>query len=208
MRLFIAVNLPAALRDAIYADAESLRAATTAIRWVSPAALHVTLKFLGEQDESLVTPLRDALESVASSHAAISASTTDVGAFPNFRRPRVVWVGMTGERALQSLASDIDRVLAPLGMAREARAFQAHLTLGRVKGELAPAQATTLAAAAKSVRGSRELAVQTVDLMQSELGPGSRNSSSKTLGSANCPFRAAESRSCCARSGAGRCRRA
>ncbi len=172
MRLFIAVNLPAAVRDAIYADAEPMRAAATAIRWVSPAALHVTLKFLGEQDESLVMPLRGALESVVPTHAPISAKTIDVGAFPNFRRPRVVWVGMTGERALQSLAGDIDRALTPLGIPREARAFQAHLTLGRVKGELGPAEAATLAAAAKSCRGSRELTVQTVDLMRSELGPG------------------------------------
>jgi 2'-5' RNA ligase len=172
MRLFIAVNLPVAVRDAIYADAEPLRAATTSIRWVSPAALHVTLKFLGELDASLVNPLRDVLESVVPGHAAITARTTDVGAFPNFRRPRVVWVGMTSERALQSLAGDIDRALTPLGIPREARAFQAHLTLGRVKGELVPAQATALAAAAKSSRGSRELAVRTVDLMQSELGPG------------------------------------
>ena len=172
MRLFIAVNLPAAVRDAIYADVEPLRGATTAIRWVSPAALHVTLKFLGEQDESLVIPLRDVLESVVPPHAAIFARTTDVGAFPNFRRPRVVWVGMTSERALQSLAGDIDRALTPLGIPRDARAFQAHLTLGRVKGELGPTQATALAAAAKSCQGSRELAVRTVDLMQSELGPG------------------------------------
>ncbi len=97
MRLFIAVNLPAAVRDAIYADAEPLRAATNAIRWVSPAALHVTLKFLGEQDESLVAPLRDVLETVVPTHAAISVRTTEVGAFPNFRRPRVVWVGMTSD---------------------------------------------------------------------------------------------------------------
>lgn len=172
MRLFIAVNLPPSVRDAIYADAQPLREATTAVRWVSPAALHVTLKFLGEQDESLVARLRDALESVVPTHARISSETTDVGAFPNFRRPRVVWLGMTGERALQSLANDIDRALTPLGIPREARAFQAHLTLGRVRSELGPAQATALAAAAKLVRGSRELAVQTVDLMQSELGPG------------------------------------
>ena len=172
MRLFIAVNLPEGVRDAIYADAEPLRAATTAIHWVSPAALHVTLKFLGEQDESLVSPLRDVLESVVPTHVAISARTTAVGVFPNFRRPRVVWVGMTSERALQSLAGDIDRALTPLGIPREARAFQAHLTLGRVKGELGPAEATALAAAAKSCGGSRELAVQTVDLMRSELGPG------------------------------------
>src|SRR6476661_2900414 len=147
MRLFIAVNLPAAVRDAIYADAEPLRAATNAIRWVSPAALHVTLKFLGEQDESLVAPLRDVLEAVVPTHAAISVRTTEVGAFPNFRRPRVVWVGMTSERALQSLAGDIDRALTPLGIPREARPFQAHLTLGRVKSELPPADATNLAAA-------------------------------------------------------------
>jgi 2'-5' RNA ligase len=172
MRLFIAVNLPSALRGAIFADAEPLRAATTAIRWVSPAALHVTLKFLGEQDESLVVRLRGALESVATAHARIAGKTTDVGAFPNFRRPRVVWVGMTAERALHSLAGDIDRALTPFGIPRETRAFQAHLTLGRVKGELGPAEATALAAAARSWRGSREFAVETVDLMQSELGPG------------------------------------
>jgi RNA 2',3'-cyclic 3'-phosphodiesterase len=172
MRLFIAINLPAAVRDAIYAHAEPLRAATTAIRWVSPAALHVTVKFLGEQDESLVTPFRDVLESVGSTRASITARTTDVGAFPNFRRPRVVWVGMTEERALQALAGDIDYALAPLGIPRETRAFQAHLTLGRVKSDLGPAEATALAAAAKSCCGSHEVAVRTVDLMQSELGPG------------------------------------
>ena len=172
MRLFIAVNIPPAVRDAIYADAEPLRAATNAVRWVSPSALHVTLKFLGEQDEALVAPLREAIESVAARHASIAVETTEIGTFPNFRRPRVVWVGMTGERALQSLAGDIDRALMPLGIPAETRSFQAHLTLGRVKSELRPADATNLAAAAKACRGARGFAVQTVDLMRSELGPG------------------------------------
>ena len=54
MRLFIAVNIPPVVREAIHADAEPLRAATSAVRWVSPSNLHVTLKFLGDQDESLV----------------------------------------------------------------------------------------------------------------------------------------------------------
>jgi RNA 2',3'-cyclic 3'-phosphodiesterase len=172
MRLFIAVNIPPAVRDAIYADAEPLRAASNAVRWVSPSALHVTLKFLGEQDDALVTPLREAIESVAMRHASVAVETTHIGTFPNFRRPRVVWVGMTGERALQSLASDIDRALTPLGVPAETRSFQAHLTLGRVKSELQPADATNLAAAAKAWRGARGFVVQTVDLMRSELGPG------------------------------------
>jgi 2'-5' RNA ligase len=172
MRLFIAVNIPPAIRGAIYADAEPLRMATGAVRWVSPSNLHATLKFLGEQDESLVVPLREAIESVAARHASVAVETTDIGAFPNFRRPRVVWLGMTGERALQSLAGDIDRALTPLGIPAETRAFQAHLTLGRVKSELRPEDATKLAVAAKACRGAREFAVQTVDLMRSELGPG------------------------------------
>ena len=172
MRLFIAVNIPPAVRDAIYGDAEPLRAATNAVRWVSPSALHVTLKFLGEQTEARVALLREAIESVATRHASVAVETTDIGAFPNFRRPRVVWVGMTGERALQSLAGDIDRALTPLGIPAETRPFQAHLTLGRVRSELRPADATNLAAAAKASRGARGFAVQTVDLMRSELGAG------------------------------------
>ena len=172
MRLFIAVNIPPAVRDVIHADADPLRAATSAVRWVSPSNLHVTLKFLGDQDESLVVPLRDAIQSVASRHATVAVETTDIGAFPNFRRPRVVWVAMTGERALQSLAGDLDRALTPLGIPAETRSFQAHLTLGRVKSELRPAEAAGLAAAAKACRGARGFVVQTVDLMRSELGPG------------------------------------
>jgi 2'-5' RNA ligase len=172
MRLFIAINLPAAIRDGIHADVAPLRDSANAIRWVASGALHVTLKFLGEQDDRAVDDLRAALESVAQRHAPLSVETTAIGAFPNFRRPRVVWVGMTGENALRSLARDIDQALAPLGFPAETRAFQAHLTLGRVKGELDPHDATAVATAAAACRVSRSFDVQAVDLMRSELGPG------------------------------------
>jgi len=175
MRLFIAVNLPEAIRERIYEDVAPLRAASAGIRWVAAPVLHVTLKFLGEQDERLVGDLRTALQSVAERHYPLAVETTTVGAFPNFRRPRVVWLGMTGENALRALAKDIDQALAPLGLPAETRAFQAHLTLGRVKDELKPAESTALAAAAGSCRVSLGFTVQTVDLMRSELGPrGSR----------------------------------
>lgn len=172
MRLFIAINIPAAVREAIYSDAAAMRTATTSVRWVASTALHVTLKFLGEQDEGIVPEVKSALESVAKRHAPVSVETTGIGAFPNFRRPRVVWVGMTGERALQALARDVDQALSALGIPKETRAFQPHLTLGRVKGELNAAEAAALEKAAGSGHGARSFAVQTVDLMQSELGPG------------------------------------
>ena len=172
MRLFIAINVPPAVREAIYSDAEPLRAATTGVRWVAPESLHVTLKFLGTQDEQHLGSLRTSLESVAQRHSPIAVETTRVGAFPNFRRARVVWVGMTRERELRAIAQDIDRALAPLGISPEARAFRAHLTLGRVKSELGPAEATALAEAAAASFGARRFDVRTVDLMQSKLGRG------------------------------------
>jgi 2'-5' RNA ligase len=172
MRLFIAVNLPPSIRDVIHADLASLRAAAPTIKWVAAPALHITLKFLGEQDERLVSDIRGALESIAERHSAFDVSTTEVGAFPNFRRPRVVWVGMTGEALLRALARDIGEALAPFGMARETRPFQAHLTVGRVRSEMRAADAAALSEAARASHPTGAFAVQAIDLMRSELGPG------------------------------------
>jgi 2'-5' RNA ligase len=172
MRLFVAINLPSDTRESLYADAAHLRAATTTVRWTAAASLHVTLKFLGEQDEARVADLTRALVSVAAKHGSIEAQTTSLGAFPNFRRPRVVWVGMTGETELRALARDIDAALGPLGLAPESREFRAHLTLGRVKGEVSAAESAALSSAARQALPAREVSVRTIDLMRSELGPG------------------------------------
>jgi 2'-5' RNA ligase len=79
---------------------------------------------------------------------------------------------MTGEAAMRALARDVSLALEPLGIPAETRPFQAHLTLGRVKGELSPGEVTALAAAAAEARVPRAIPVQAVDLMRSELGPG------------------------------------
>ena len=177
MRTFIAINLPAEVREGIYDDTAPLRAATDAVRWVAARSLHATLKFIGELSDAAVDDVRRALEGVASAYAAVTVATTHLGAFPNFRRPRVVWVGMTGEAELRALARDVDASLAPLGVATEARPFQAHLTLGRVKGELSSANAKMLSDAAVVVLPRRTFSVRTIDLMKSELGrSGSRYS--------------------------------
>jgi len=172
MRLFVAGNLPPAIRDAIRADAEPLRQAAPAVKWVAASALHITLKFLGERDEQSIGDLTRALEHVGQQHAPMRIRFTEAGAFPNFRRPRVVWVGMTCQDALRALARDIDGALAPMGIAPESRPFQAHLTLGRVRGEMTSSEATALADVARTFRPSGGFALQTVDLMRSELGPG------------------------------------
>jgi len=172
MRLFLAINVPQAVRDKIFRDAEPLRAASGAVKWIAAPSLHVTLKFLGEQGESLVNDIRDAVAGAVSTHAAFDVETTEFGAFPNFHRPRVVWLGMTAETRLRALAGDIDAALTPLGMAAEARPFRAHVTLGRVRAEIRPAEAKALGRAATMRPPRRAFQVGTVDLMQSELGAG------------------------------------
>ena len=172
MRLFVAINIPPETRDAIYADAAALRSVTTAIRWTAAQSLHVTLKFLGEHQDSLVPDFRAALDAVAAKHGPVNVQTTGFGAFPNFRRPRVVWVGMTGESELRALANDIDRAFVPFGVTAESREFRAHLTLGRVKGELSAADGAALSVAARQAAPSRGVPVRTIDLMRSELGSG------------------------------------
>jgi RNA 2',3'-cyclic 3'-phosphodiesterase len=172
MRLFVAVNLPEPVRNQLYADTAALRATTDRVRWVAAPSLHVTLKFLGQQDDQRVGDLERALALVAGRHPPIDVRTGEVGAFPNFRRPRVVWVGMTGAAALTALAEDIDRTLAGLGVPTETRPFRAHLTLGRVKEEIKPAEARVLETAGSAPIAPRGFSIRTVDLMQSELGPG------------------------------------
>jgi RNA 2',3'-cyclic 3'-phosphodiesterase len=172
IRLFIAINLPADIRSAIYDDTSPLRASVNAVKWVSAPSLHVTVKFLGEQEDRLVGELGHALETVAARHASLRVRTTEFGAFPNFRRPRVVWVGMTGAEALGALAHDVDVAVAGFGVPIETRPFRAHLTIGRVKRELSPIEAAALGAAARARGPAREFSIRTIDLMQSELGPG------------------------------------
>jgi len=172
MRLFIAINLPPETRDAIYADTAPLRAATSAVKWVAAPLLHVTLKFLGERSDVLLPDLENIIRTVTARHPALELRTTQFGAFPNFQRARVVWVGMTGETELRVLAQDLDQMFEGLGIPREIRVFRAHLTLGRVKGEMSRDESRALFAASALPRETRSVAVRTVDLMRSELASG------------------------------------
>ena len=100
MRLFVALDLPAEVRDAIARTTASLRTEAPGARWSKPESLHVTLKFLGEADESLLPQIKIALEQIISS-ATVSLSLHGVGFFPDEKRPRVMWCGVTASPKMQ-----------------------------------------------------------------------------------------------------------
>jgi 2'-5' RNA ligase len=130
MRLFVALDFPDEVRDAVRELIANLRPLCKSARWVRPERMHITLKFIGHVPAEKLDPIRAALASVRSS-APVEMHFRGVGFFPNERRPRVAWCGMEVSQNLAQLAADIERGLEPLGIAREQRAFVPHLTLAR-----------------------------------------------------------------------------
>lgn len=133
-RIFVAVALDERLRDAINDLERRLEEAGARLRWVKPENLHFTLRFLGRISDAQLNRVRKAAQEAAKEMGAFQISLAGVGAFPNARRPRVVWVGVSdGGDALRELAARLDDTLARQRFPKEPRGFQPHLTLARVK---------------------------------------------------------------------------
>ena len=175
MRLFVSVNLPTDLRHQIHDDIAALRVVAPDVSWTAPDNLHITLKFLGDVDEHGASRLQSALPPAAAAHRPFLLRLAGTGAFPNFARPRVVWIGVTDPHPLSALAEDVEQACALLGFERDARAFTGHVTLGRVRRPLPRDAARSLEAAARQVPNEYVTTVQSAELMRSELSPrGSR----------------------------------
>lgn len=130
-RSFISVDIEAdqAIRDIC----EELRRSGASLKVVNPDIMHITLKFLGQVDESsvedIVSVMRDSVDGVSSFDMKLHG----MGAFPNMNRIRVVWVGITNPGPLVHIAERIDEGLSTLGFEREKREFSPHLTVARTK---------------------------------------------------------------------------
>ena len=132
MRLFVAVDLPEEVREVLRGGLGSLKRDQSPARWVRPEGMHITLKFLGEQDPELVEGLDGAVAGPLSSLPPVTVRLGGGGYFPNDRRPRVAWVG--GQAVgLEGWARAVEDAAANLGVAREPRAFSLHLTLARLE---------------------------------------------------------------------------
>jgi 2'-5' RNA ligase len=132
MRLFIALDIDDAIREHIARFVEGVQGFAPEARWVKPESMHITLKFIGEQREAAVEPIKLALRTV-------HVNTTEIqfrgyGFFPTVKSARVFWLGMEAGPQLAALALAIDEKMAPLGIPKEDRAYSPHLTLARGSG--------------------------------------------------------------------------
>jgi 2'-5' RNA ligase len=164
-----------------------LREVAPALRWVAPEKWHLTVRFIGEEPLERVAAIRDALDAATEGQAEAPLALGGIGAFPNFRRARVVWLGVAPDPKLEMLHHDIETACVALGMEPEGRPFRPHVTLARVPEGTPEPVLRALSRAARTVRYSDVIDASAVDLMASELaadGPRYRILHSSPLGAA------------------------
>lgn len=133
-RSFVALPCPDELRDAIADAHRRWVELDAAVRWVAPDRAHLTLRFLGGASRAQLDDLDPLLRETGARSAPITFAPSGTGAFPGWKRPRVLWVGLDDGDASQRLASEVEDHARAVGFAAEERRFHPHITLGRVKG--------------------------------------------------------------------------
>jgi RNA 2',3'-cyclic 3'-phosphodiesterase len=113
---------------------EALEKSVPGARWVPVQNIHVTLAFLGRVEEGRVAGLSAAIADTVQDHVDFTVRLGELGAFPSVRRARVIWAGLDDPtRGLAGLADSLAEELELLGFPREARTFQPHATIARLK---------------------------------------------------------------------------
>ncbi len=136
-RTFIAIEIPVKVQDLIASHVERLKGLVPrGVKWVDPQTCHLTLAFLGNvPNDQLPTPFR-IMDTVATDSSPLRLRTGLLGAFPNLRRPRVLWLGLEGDTQLLTITQRrLQDALEADGFPQERRAFKPHITLGRARGK-------------------------------------------------------------------------
>jgi 2'-5' RNA ligase len=141
VRAFFGLPVPDAQREALARFITESAAAAPSFRWTPAANLHLTVRFIGSVDRSLVEGIASRL--AARSLGAVDMELGDVGTFKRGRLARVVWLGLrSGAEELKRLAAEVEAECFSAGLEAEKRPLQAHLTLARARpregAELAP----------------------------------------------------------------------
>lgn len=138
VRLFVACEVPDDVRENIGSIIETLRSRSgTAVRWIRPEGVHVTLKFLGEVPVKQLPAIKLAVQEAVVGHSPFELEFSSIGTFGGREGLRIMWVGIAGDvLRLEALVRAVNAALAVVGFEPERRPFRPHLTLGRVRDEI------------------------------------------------------------------------
>ena len=175
IRSFIAIELPEEIKGGLARLRRELeREEHTFVKWVDVEGIHLTLKFLGNIPLKRVAEITNAMEEATQGISPFHLEISGLGAFPDLKQPRVLWVGIGGDiDKLSSLQQKIDSALASLGFAKEERPFVPHLTLARVRQGALSIQIKNFGelVASANFKMSYSFEVGAISLMRSQLTP-------------------------------------
>lgn len=145
IRTFIAFDLTAAVRGVARRQIDALRGiAGSDYSWVDPANMHLTLKFLGNVPDNEVPDVCRVVGRAMSGFPPVACELSGVGAFPDNRRPRTLWLRIgEGTDELREMRRALDQALLELRFPLERGEFRPHVTLGRIDRNAAWNQAVT-----------------------------------------------------------------
>jgi 2'-5' RNA ligase len=176
VRAFIAIEIPKPVQDAVERQTARLRQTlgNDLIRWIPAHNIHITLKFLGDVSEAHINFLKQMIARESDSHPQFEMQIGGLGAYPNLRKPRVLWIGLHAPDVLASLQKNIEAGAVRFGYEREERAFTPHLTIGRVRQSAPTTDLLKIRAALDSTQfGNFERAkIDALHLFKSDLTPG------------------------------------
>ena len=135
-RIFAAIDIPDEVRAAVigYIDEQKTKFRDLPIKWEKAEKLHITLKFVAEADERQAEALDRSIGQAANLHSSFDAAISGTGAFPNFRNPRVLWLGVgTGAEQVETIAGSLESICEKQGIPGEKKRFHPHLTIGRLR---------------------------------------------------------------------------
>ena len=171
IRAFVAFELPKGIIDALARVQEQMRGLRVDARWVRPANIHMTLKFLGQVPASDIETIGRSVMEAARGRGPIVLSVRGVGVFPGVRKPRVAWVGLNDpDGGLLCLHQELETRMSSVGYPAEERPFKGHLTIGRFKGSISAPMLITALNACQDFE-TEAFSLDTLTLFQSELMP-------------------------------------
>lgn len=174
LRAFIAVEIPLEIRKTICnATAPLQNGIGSSVRWVPKENMHLTLKFLGDVSPGNIEMLSQMLRAEANMFNGFELRLSGLGAFPNRKRPRVIFIDIHAPPVLEALQRGIESASRRLGYESEERGFSPHLTIGRVRQNATATEQQTIRRALEDTRidSLGTARVDSVYLYKSDLKP-------------------------------------
>ena len=170
IRCFVAIEIPQSVQAALKSVQTRLQSEIHRASWTKPGNFHLTLKFLGDVHPETIDKVGRVIQDVATEQAPFTIALGGVGAFPNFARPRVLWVGLNqGASTVSHLAESVNLDLKQLGFPTDNR-FHPHLTLARMRTPMNLKPLKNMLCQYDTLDGA-VVKVNEITLMQSQLHP-------------------------------------